>query len=701
MTVIFASGINTFSNVDIAANADGSFTVVWEGQNRELVTTTLPNGTEFQSKVIVSAGVYVQRFDASGTALSDPTELFLETGVGFNVTERSTSVAALLGGGTIVAYLTAPDSASTPNRIVVREFSSTGVETSPAVTIEAFGINTFSDVDIAANADGSFTVVWEGQNRELVTTTLPNGTEFQSKVIVSAGVYVQRFDASGTALSDPTELFLETGVGFNVTERSTSVAALLGGGTIVAYLTAPDSASTPNRIVVREFSSTGVETSPAVTIEAFGINTFSDVDIAANADGSFTVVWEGQNRELVTTTLPNGTEFQSKVIVSEGVYAQRFDAAGTALSDPSVLYLKAGTMEQSVSSTVLPDGTNVVAYLASPSATSGSPTQIVLINAGENTAPLVISDGGGDTASVSIVENTTAVTTVTATDADSGQALTYSILGGDDAALFTIEGTTGVLTFVTAPDFETPIDDGGDSAYEVVVEVSDGVGGTDTQALTVTVINVAGTTLAGGNGNQTLTGTNEEDVISGGNGNEVLNGGGGNDTILGGNGNDILNGGDGNDAGSGGNGNDVLNGGGGDDTDSGGNGDDILNGGSGDDMGIGGNGNDILDGGEGDDILNGGNGIDILIGGTGNDTVTGSNGVDIIVFGPDFGHDVITDFANDLIRFDHVLFANFAAVKAKSAQLGADTIITFDAANTVTLVGISLASLDATDFQFV
>jgi hypothetical protein len=40
----------------------------------------------------------------------------------------------------------------------------------------------------------------------------------------------------------------------------------------------------------------------------------------------------------------------------------------------------------------------------------------------------------GDTAAVSIPENTSAVTTVTATDPDAGQTLSYSISGGADAS---------------------------------------------------------------------------------------------------------------------------------------------------------------------------------------------------------------------------------------------------------------------------
>src|SRR5262249_50724296 len=67
--------------------------------------------------------------------------------------------------------------------------------------------------------------------------------------------------------------------------------------------------------------------------------------------------------------------------------------------------------------------------------------------------PTITSNGGGDTAAASIFEHTTAVTTVTATDPDARQTLSYSINGGADAAKFTINSTTGVLSFIAAPNF--------------------------------------------------------------------------------------------------------------------------------------------------------------------------------------------------------------------------------------------------------
>ena len=89
--------------------------------------------------------------------------------------------------------------------------------------------------------------------------------------------------------------------------------------------------------------------------------------------------------------------------------------------------------------------------------------------------------------SVNVAENATAVTTVTATDADlPAQTLTYSISGGADAAKFTIDATTGALSFVAAPDFEAPTDAGANNVYDGQVQ-ADGRHTPDTQAIAVTV----------------------------------------------------------------------------------------------------------------------------------------------------------------------------------------------------------------------
>ncbi len=105
-------------------------------------------------------------------------------------------------------------------------------------------------------------------------------------------------------------------------------------------------------------------------------------------------------------------------------------------------------------------------------------------------APVINSNGAGATASISIAENTSAVTTVTATDGDlPAQTLTYTIIGGADSGLFTINTSTGALSFVSGRDRETHTDANSNGIYEVTVQASDGTL-TDTQAISVTITDV-------------------------------------------------------------------------------------------------------------------------------------------------------------------------------------------------------------------
>ncbi len=114
--------------------------------------------------------------------------------------------------------------------------------------------------------------------------------------------------------------------------------------------------------------------------------------------------------------------------------------------------------------------------------------KVTVTDVQENTAPTISSDGAGDTASLSITEEETAITTVQATDAQN-DTLIYTISGGDDAALFQIDPTTGKLSFKATPDFENPADANKDNQYVVTVKAQDPLGASDTQTMTVGVTN--------------------------------------------------------------------------------------------------------------------------------------------------------------------------------------------------------------------
>src|SRR5262249_21104818 len=78
---------------------------------------------------------------------------------------------------------------------------------------------------------------------------------------------------------------------------------------------------------------------------------------------------------------------------------------------------------------------------------------------------------------------------VPASGAAPAALLTTTLSGGPDPSPYTTLSRPGALSFVSAPDAETPADAGGNNVYDVQVQVSDGTN-TDTQDIAVTVTNV-------------------------------------------------------------------------------------------------------------------------------------------------------------------------------------------------------------------
>ncbi|MEA2896061.1 MAG: hypothetical protein QOJ84_1676, partial [Bradyrhizobium sp.] len=364
-----------------------------------------------------------------------------------------------------------------------------------------------------------------------------------------------------------------------------------------------------------------------------------------------------------------------------------------------------------------------------------SSSTLTLTVSGANDAPIITSQGGGDTGTVSVAENTTLVTTLAATDIDSGQTFSWSITGGEDQALFQIVNGNE-LRFVSTPNFENLSSAGATPDYQVTVQVSDGAGGTDSQTLTVKVTDqndVAATITSGGTASvaENIAATS---VVYDANATDPDTVGTVAFSLTGADAARFsINGGTGEmrflaspdfDAPSDTGGNNVYdvvvhaNDGVHDtakavaisvtnivgETWLGGNQDQNHTGTAEEDNLSGGNGKDILNGGAGNDTISGGNGKDILTGGLGDDKLTGGNGADTFVFAANFGKDVITDLKpnEDVIQFDHSLFANFASVQSHAANDGhGNTVITLDANDTITLQGVTVTQLHASDFLFV
>ena len=95
-----------------------------------------------------------------------------------------------------------------------------------------------------------------------------------------------------------------------------------------------------------------------------------------------------------------------------------------------------------------------------------------------DTAPVIVSGAGGDTATYFVRVNDEAITRLAATDINLGDVISFSIVGGGDADRFGIDN--GVLFFNSHPNPPN-------KSYVVQIQASDGQGGVDLQEITVNV----------------------------------------------------------------------------------------------------------------------------------------------------------------------------------------------------------------------
>lgn len=246
--------------------------------------------------------------------------------------------------------------------------------------------------------------------------------------------------------------------------------------------------------------------------------------ITSNLGGATAAISVAENTTAVTTVTATDDAIDTVTYSLSGTDASKFNIDAAT----GVLTFKTAPNREAPTDV---GGDNVYDVIVTATDGGKTDTQAVAVTVTNvNEAPVITSNGGSPTGSVSIAEDIVAVTTVQVNDPDAGTTLAYEITGGADASLFDIDAATGALTFKTAPDFETPADAGVDNIYNVTVTVSDGAL-TDTQALTITVtdyLNVVNGTAA----YDRLTGSAREDLINGGLGNDRMTGGDDNDIYV-------------------------------------------------------------------------------------------------------------------------------------------------------------------------
>ena len=181
------------------------------------------------------------------------------------------------------------------------------------------------------------------------------------------------------------------------------------------------------------------------------VASFTEFQLIENQTGSWAIDASSNKSSPITHSISGGPD------------SSFFSLAGNTLSF-------AGTANYEA-----PDDTNkdsVYEVYVTTSSGSSSSTQTIYVRVADAPEAPVISTTLID----NVEENLTSVVTISASEEDVGSVLTYSLLdsgGAKDEKLLSIN-ESGVVTFISAPNYESPSDFNSDNTVEFTVVVSDG-----------------------------------------------------------------------------------------------------------------------------------------------------------------------------------------------------------------------------------
>ena len=519
-------------------------------------------------------GVYTQRFNGSGSPLGTETQVNTTT----TDYQQYPSIAALSGGGHVVVWHSLNQDGSGYG-VYAQRFASDGSPAGSETPVNTFTSGSQYLPEVAALAGGGYVVAWMDYGQD--------GSD--------SGVYFRRFADDGTALSG--EIRANTTTALD--QRFPDVAALADGGFVIAWVSNGQDGSGYG-VYLQRYDASGTAFGGEVQVNDFTTNNQFQPTVTALADGGWVVAWttedlDGSGYAINSQRFDAGGNalgitggFTADTLTWLSAGGTSFDGgdgndtlAGGAGDD----LLTGGTGTDTASYASAPAAVTVSLAVTGYQATGGAGSDRLIGfehligsayadqlagNAGNNSI-----DGaeGNDTLVGSIGSDTLTggAGSDTASYAGFSSAVTASLLSnlvnfsGGTHALSGIEnltgsgfndsltGSTGANVLDGGAGSDTLTGGAGDDTYvvdsagDVVQEV--GSGGIDLVQASVTytlaaevenltLIGIAAIEGAGNNLANVLTGNSAANILDGGAGNDTLVGGAGNDTMAGGANND-------------------------------------------------------------------------------------------------------------------------------------------------------------------
>jgi hypothetical protein len=348
----------------VYSGASTGYSIGFNGGNFIVTDTNPANGNEGADRLI---NIETAQFTDGSIAVGL---------VGFQVKPAGVvpSVAGLPSGGFVVAW-SVPD---LRNNVYAQRYDAAGIEQGPEIWVNSVPISSVfgGRSEIVAFADGGFAVTWNQGGHVAAqrydAAGIPQGFEFQvnttfagdshlmpeiaalinggfavtwgggdNRFAVDNNVYVQRYDADGVALGP------QTGVNATETLRGakSEIAALTNGGFVVAW-TSDDGDG--GGVYAHRYDAAGVAQGDVFRVSTTTAGPQWRHAITALDNGGFVVTWSSRAQD------GDG----------EGVYAQRYDAAGVAQGGEFRVNTTTARDQTLPEITALNDGGFVVTWLS-------------------------------------------------------------------------------------------------------------------------------------------------------------------------------------------------------------------------------------------------------------------------------------------------------------------------------------------------
>ena len=291
----------------VASDASGNFVMVWD--------SFLQDGSGW--------GIYAQRFDATGA----------KAGAEFQVNSTTannqvySSVAMATNGNFLVTWTSTPD-AGGDTGVYAQLYNAAGTAIGGQLLVNTTTTGRQQWSSAAFDDSGNSLVTW--------ASAAQDGSGY--------GIYAQRFNATGSMLGGEFQVNTTT-----ASDQLYPSVAMAANGNFVETWTSAAQDGSGTGIYAQRFDAAGTKLGAEFRVNATTANDQLYSRVATDASGNFVIVWQSASQDGGST----------------GVYAQRYDAAGTALGANSKVNTTTANDQSFPNIAMAPTGEFVVAWASS------------------------------------------------------------------------------------------------------------------------------------------------------------------------------------------------------------------------------------------------------------------------------------------------------------------------------------------------